>query len=117
MAKTVKVLNGSISTTTTIYTVPAERNAAVTLAALVHIGGSSVNMTLGSVTALAVASNSTAPSAAVGGENTLVAAATPIGTTATAVYPRVTYLSTGQTVAFATLNGVVTYSMSVVEEY
>jgi len=117
MAKTVKVYNGSTGSTITVYTVPASRNAAVTLASLASSSTSAASIAFGSLSGLTIPNSSTAPSAAVGAENALVAAASPSGTTPTATYPRISYLSTGQTVQITQSGGTITYSMSVVEEY
>ena len=119
MAKTVKVYNGLVNNaTTTIYTVPASRNAAVTLAAMASNNTDNSGIAFGGLTEIVFAAAGIAPCAANVGGNGLAMAASSGGTTVLAVFPQVTYLSTGQTVSVrAGASTTVRYSISVVEEY
>ena len=119
MAKTVKVYNGLVTqATTTIYTVPASRNAAVTLAAMSSNTSTNSGITFGGLTEIVFAAVGTAPCAANVGGNGLAMGSSSAATTAIAVFPQVTYLSTEQTVVVrAGTSTTVKYSISVVEEY
>jgi len=119
MAKTVKVYNGSVlNATTTIYTVPASRNAAVTLAAMSSSSTDNSGITFGGLNESVFAAVGTAPCAANVGGNAIAMAATAAGATVLQVFPQVSYLSTTQTVVVrAGASTTVKYSISVVEEY
>ena len=117
MAKTVKVYNGSVSASTVIYTVPSGRNAAVTLAAISSTSGGTSVYTPGSYSVVIPNATVLAPCAAAVGANALAGGLTLGATTANAVFPAVSYLSTGQTLTIGGLSNTNTYSVSVVEEY